>query len=104
VDGFCDVLAAKCCPHMKKTASKIILFTTLLALAGLFVTPAVRAQADDMAKKEKAEKKSKREAENLKKYDKNANGKLDADEEAAMKADMEKAKAEKKEKKGKKEN
>jgi hypothetical protein len=89
---------------MKKTVPKIILFTTLLALAGLFVTPSVRAQADDAAKKEKAEKKSKREAENLKKYDKNANGKLDTEEEAAMKADMERAKAAKKEKKEKKEN
>jgi uncharacterized glyoxalase superfamily metalloenzyme YdcJ len=85
---------------MKKLASKTILFTSLLALAGLFATPVVRAQADDAAKK--AEKKAKKEAADLKKYDKNGNGKLDPDEEAAMKADMEKAKAEKKEKKEKK--
>ncbi len=87
---------------MKNTASKTILFTSLLALAGLFLTPAVHAQPDDTAKKEKAEKKAKRDAEVLKKYDKNANGKLDAGEEAAMKADQEKLKAEKKEKQEKK--
>lgn len=88
---------------MKKPASKVVLFTSLLALAGLFVTPVVRAQGDDAAKKEKAEKKAKREAEELKKYDKNGNGKLDDDEKAALKADQEKAKAEKAEKKEKKE-
>ena len=37
----------------------------------------------------------------LKKYDKNGNGKLDPDEEAARKADQEKARAEKKAKKEK---
>ena len=57
---------------MKKPASKIVLFTSLLALAGMFTVPAVRAQGDD-ASKAKAEKKAKRDAENLKKYDKNGN-------------------------------
>ncbi len=79
---------------MKKISSKITLLASVLAVAGMFTVPAVRA-ADDA---EKAAKKAKRDAENLKKYDKNANGKLDADEEATMKADMEKAKAEKKKK------
>jgi hypothetical protein len=37
---------------------------------------------------------------NLKKYDKKANGKLDPDEEAAQKADQEKAKERKKKKDG----
>ena len=79
---------------MKKLSSIITLLASVLAVAGMFTVPAVRA-ADDA---EKAAKKAKRDADNLKKYDKNANGKLDADEEAKMKADMEKAKAEKKKK------
>ena len=87
---------------MKKIASKTILLTTLLALAGIFATPAALAQSGDSMKREKTEKKAKRDAEVLKKYDKNANGKLDAGEEAAMKADQEKLKAEKKEKQEKK--
>jgi hypothetical protein len=82
---------------MKKLSSKVTLLASVLAVAGMFIVPAVRA-ADDA---EKAAKKAKRDADNLKKYDKNANGKLDADEEATMKADMEKAKAEKKKKEGK---
>jgi hypothetical protein len=85
---------------MKKPASKLTLIAGLLAIACTLTVPAVRA-ADD--KKDdpavKAEKKAKRDAEMQKKYDKNQNGKLDPDEEAAMKADMEKAKAEKKKKK-----
>jgi uncharacterized protein involved in copper resistance len=84
---------------MKKLTSKVTLLASLLAVAGMFVVPAVRA-ADDAAAK--AEKKAKRDAENLKKYDKNKNGKLDEDEIATMKADQEKMKAEKKAKAEKK--
>lgn len=87
-------------PPMKKPVSKITLIAGMLAIAGMLTVPAVRAAEE---KKEdaavKAEKKAKRDAENLKKYDKNANGKLDPDEEAALKADQEKMKAEKKKKK-----
>jgi hypothetical protein len=79
---------------MKNLSSKITLLVSVLAVAGMFTVPALRA-ADDA---EKAEKKKKKQAADLKKYDKNANGKLDADEEAVLKADMEKAKAEKKKK------
>lgn len=79
---------------MKKLTSKITLLASLLAVAGMFTVPAVRA-ADDAEKA--AKKKAKQEAD-LKKYDKNGNGKLDPDEEAALKADVEKAKAEKKKK------
>lgn len=75
--------------------SKITLLASVLAVAGTLTVPAVRA-ADDAAK---AEKKAKQEAADLKKYDKNANGKLDPDEIAARDADREKAKAEKKKKK-----
>ncbi|HEY1111089.1 MAG TPA: hypothetical protein VGE76_20705 [Opitutaceae bacterium] len=66
----------------------------MFAAAFVFAAPALRA-ADDA---EKAAKKKKAEAAALKKYDKNANGKLDPDELAAQKADQEKAKEKKKKK------
>ncbi len=81
---------------MNKITSKVTLLASALAVAGMFVVPAVHA-ADDAAAK--AEKKKKKAEADLKKYDKNGNGKLDADEEAALKADVEKAKAEKAKKK-----
>lgn len=81
---------------MKKPASKLILLAGMLAIAGMFTVPAVRAADDDAAK---AEKKKKKAEADLKKYDKNHNGKLDPDEEAALKADLEKQKADKKKKK-----
>jgi capsule polysaccharide export protein KpsE/RkpR len=78
---------------MNKPASKLILIAGMLATACLFTVPAVHAAED------KAEKKKKKAEADLKKYDKNANGKLDPDEEAALKADVEKQKADKKKKK-----
>jgi hypothetical protein len=80
---------------MKKPASKLILIAGMLAVACMLTVPAVRAADDDA----KAEKKKKKEAADLKKYDKNGNGKLDPDEEAALKADQAKAKAEREKKK-----
>lgn len=80
---------------MKKLSSKVTLLASVLAVAGMFIVPAVRA-ADDA---EKAAKKAKQEAADLKKYDKNGNNKLDADEIAARDADREKMKAERKKKK-----
>ena len=80
---------------MKKLSSKVTLLASILAVAGMFIVPAVRAADDDAAK---AEKKKNKQAADLKKYDKNGNGKLDPDEEAARKADVEKMKAEKKKK------
>jgi hypothetical protein len=80
---------------MKNPASKIALAACALAVACVFTAPLVGA-AD---KEDAAAKKAKREADALKKYDKNGNGKLDPDEEAAMKADQAKAKAEKEKKK-----
>jgi len=82
---------------MKKLTSKLTLLASVLAVACMFTVPAVRAQDD--AAKAKAEKKAKKDAENLKKYDANKDGKLDEKEMAAMKADQEKAKAEKEAKK-----
>src|SRR5215208_4700324 len=86
-------------PPMKKPAPKLTLIAGMLAIACMLSIPAVRAADDKKDDMTKAEKKAKRDAENLKKYDKNANGKLDPDEEAALKADQEKAKNEKKKKK-----
>ncbi|MSU22329.1 MAG: hypothetical protein EXS32_00730 [Opitutus sp.] len=76
---------------MKKLSSKITLLASVLAVACMFTVPAVRA-ADEATK---AEKKAKRDADNLKKYDANKDGKLDEKETAAMKADQDKMKAEK---------
>lgn len=83
-------------PHMKKSASKITLILSAMALAGAFFVPAVSAQDDAAAKK------AKRDAANLKKYDKNGNGKLDEDEIAQMKKDQAEAKAKKEAEKNKK--
>jgi hypothetical protein len=79
---------------MKTSTSKLTLILSVFAVACAFTVPAVRG-ADDA---EKAAKKAKKEAADLKKYDKNHNGKLDPDEIAEMKADQEKAKAAKKKK------
>lgn len=83
---------------MKNTASKLTLIASLLALAFAFAAPVARAADDDAAK---AEKKKKKMEADLKKYDKNANGKIDADEDAVRKSDMAKAKAAKDAKKNK---
>ena len=79
---------------MKKPASKLVLFLALFAVGAMFALPIVRG-ADDA---EKAAKKKKKEEADLKKYDKNANGKLDPDEKAALEADVAKAKEAKKKK------
>jgi hypothetical protein len=73
---------------MKTPASKLTLIASALAMACLLTVPVVNAASDDA----KAEKKQKKTEADLKKYDKNANGKLDPDEEAALKADTEKQK------------
>ena len=67
----------------------------VLAIACMLTVPVASAASDDA----KAEKKKKKMEADLRKYDKNANGKLDPDEEAARKADVEKQKSEKKRKK-----
>ena len=81
---------------MKKPASKLTLVAGMLAIACSLTVPALHAANDDASK---AAKKAKKAEADLRKYDKNGNGKLDPDEEAAMKADQEKAKAERKKKK-----
>ena len=83
---------------MTKLTSKLFLATSALAIACVFSVPVLRAADEKAETAAKAEKKKQRDAENLKKYDKNSNGKLDPDEEAAMKADHDKMKGEKKKK------
>jgi hypothetical protein len=87
---------------MKKPASKLTLLATAFAVVSLFTVPALRA-ADEKEAKDKKDKEPKVTAKVLEKYDKNHNGKLDPDEEAAWKADLAKAKEKKEEKKEKKE-
>ena len=73
----------------------IQLCTTLAALVAVaFVsTPAVGAAE----KSDAAAKKARQDQENLEKYDRNRDGKLDDEEKALMKADQERLAAEKKE-------
>ena len=97
--AFAGRLSEKAGPPMKKLSTKLTLLASILAIAGMFAVPTVRAQDDAAKAKAKAEKAEKKKADDLKKYDKNNNGKLDPDEETALKADVEKAKAEKKKKK-----
>jgi hypothetical protein len=79
---------------MKTPASKLILAASLFALACAFTLSTAQA-ADDA---EKAARKKKKEEADLKKHDKNGNGKLDPDEKAALEAEVKKAKEEKKKK------
>jgi hypothetical protein len=92
--AFADGMAQVFCT-MKIPASKFPVLATSLAIACLLAGAVAAAENKDDA----AAKKAKKEADQIKKYDKNGNGKLDPDEEAAMKADQAKAKAEKEKKK-----
>lgn len=65
---------------MKNNNSKIILISSLFALAAAFAVPAVRAE-------EGGAKEKKVSAKDLAKYDANKDGKLDDAEKATMKAD-----------------
>lgn len=67
---------------------KVAAWTALLAMSLGGLGPVVRA-----AETKQDTQKTQQDAENLRKYDRNANGKLDPDEEAAMKADQAKAKS-----------
>ena len=80
---------------MKQPASKLTLITGMLALACLFTVPMANAASDDA----KADKKKKKLDAELRKYDRNGNGRLDPDEEAARRADAEREKSEKRRKK-----
>jgi hypothetical protein len=78
---------------MKKAA-----VTVFAIAAGLFVASSLAAPAGRPGDKEDPAKKAKRD-EALRKYDRNGNGKLDPDEEAAMRADQAREKSKEKKKK-----
>jgi hypothetical protein len=80
---------------MNTSASKLALFLSALAVSSLFITPVVRAADDpaDAKAQKAAAQKAKHDAEVLKKYDKNGNGVLDPDEQAAKQANDDKMKA-----------
>jgi colicin import membrane protein len=74
----------------------VTLHATLAAVMALAVVFAPAIHAADRAESAAA-RKARQDEENLKKYDKNHDGKLDDEEKAAMKTDEAKATAEKKE-------
>ncbi len=80
---------------MKIKSSKLIVFSTLLAMICAFAVPAIRAQ-EAAAPEAPAKKEHKPSAKDLEKYDTNKDGKLDDAEKAAMKADKAKHKKKKK--------
>ncbi|PTX96455.1 hypothetical protein DB354_07270 [Opitutus sp. ER46] len=72
------------------------MFVCALAVSCLLATPAVRAagtDTPDTPSAKQAAAQAKKDAEILKKYDKNANGVLDPDELAKRQANVEKMKA-----------
>lgn len=86
---------------MKIPSQKKIVVSSLLLIGAALVAPATRA-ADEKADTP-AERKAHREAEVMKKYDINHDGRLDESEKATKKADKEKAHAEREARKREKE-
>jgi hypothetical protein len=82
---------------MKIPTLKLIVASSLVALGTLLIVPALRAS--DEKPDTPAERKAHREAELLRKYDANHDGKLDDTEKSVRKADKEKARAEREAKK-----
>jgi hypothetical protein len=78
---------------MNMMPRKLLPAALFLSMAVTAAMPAVRAAGETGDKKN--EHKAKPDAETLRRYDKNGDGKLDPDEQAAMRADENKAKAEK---------
>jgi hypothetical protein len=81
---------------MKTPTPRKIVVLSLLAFGAVLAASVARADEKSDAA---AERKAQREAEILKKYDVNHDGKLDDNEKAARKADRDKAKAEREAKK-----
>lgn len=86
-----------------KTTPRFVLAAAALVIAWVGAAPLLRA-AEERKGGPRSEKSDGRgspaDSEALRKYDRNGNGKLDPDEEAAMKADREKAKTEQRKKGG----
>jgi hypothetical protein len=77
---------------MKTPTSRLVLILGLLAF-GSFMIPAAGA-----ADEGKSSNKKQKEEADLRKYDRNQNGKLDPDEKAALEADLKKEQEEKEKK------
>ena len=86
---------------MKIPSQKKLVISSLLAVGVALLVPAVRA-ADEKSETA-AERKAHREAEMMKKYDANHDGRLDDAEKASKKADKDKARADREAKKREKE-
>jgi hypothetical protein len=82
---------------MKTPSLKLTVISSVLALGMTLVAPTLRAE--DEKPDTPAERKAHREAEMMKKYDANHDGKLDDTEKSLKKADKERAKAEREAKK-----
>ncbi|MDB6170026.1 MAG: hypothetical protein JWM88_2890 [Verrucomicrobia bacterium] len=82
---------------MKTPILKLIVVSSMVALGAILLVPSGRA-GDDKPDTP-AERKARREAETLRKYDANHDGKLDDTEKSARKSDREKARAEREAKK-----
>lgn len=76
------------------------LVATVLALSCVVGLVATSSAAENKSGSSKGEKKSGVSDDDLRKYDRNRNGKLDPDEEAAMRADEARSRREKDRKKG----
>lgn len=81
---------------MKRSTPKLVWFAGACVLAFLVAGPLARAASDKSKSGDGNSEKRKHNDETLQRYDRNANGKLDPDEEAARKADQERAKQQKK--------
>ena len=80
---------------MKTSGSKLALLISALAVAFVFTAPIVWAAGEttDAKAQKAADAKAKHDAEVLRKYDKNGNGVLDPEEQAARQANVDKMKA-----------
>ncbi len=85
---------------MKCRSQIFTLVATVLALSCVVGLVAHSSAAENTSGASKDDKKSGASAEDLRKYDRNRNGKLDPDEEAAMRADEARARREQDRKKG----
>ena len=85
---------------MKCRSRIFTLVATVLALSCVVGMVANSSAAENKSGSSKGDRKSGASEEDLRKYDRNRNGKLDPDEEAAMRADEARSRREKDRKKG----
>jgi hypothetical protein len=86
-------------PAMKHPALRFVFLAGVVAFACAVSAPLIRAAEQKSGSGgPKTERKTEQDDEALRKHDRNGNGKLDPDEEAALKAEQEKAKSDQKKK------